>query len=179
MGSSVELRLFCGDWGGGSRKCEALREGAPRTTWKSSSYLLHQDLVFSAGALISSHLISSHMPSSAVTVLPDSRHVYAKPTGNCELIPRQPDCSGSRPGYGNGNGSNAAHLSPTHVSYTDTSCTAAETGTQTPAIVRLISCEAYSRDVVFGRVSSESPNQKNAPRARICLVDSRGVIISP
>lgn len=47
-------------------------------------------------------------------------------------------CSGSQSGNDN---NNAAHLSPTHVSYTDTSCMAAETGTQTPAIVRLISAK--------------------------------------
>lgn len=35
----------------------------------------------------------------------------------------------------------AALLSPTRVSYTDTSCMAAETGTQTSATVRLISAK--------------------------------------
>lgn len=54
----------------------------------------------------------------------------------------------------------AALLSSTHVSYTDTSCTVSETGTQTSATVRLISAKCIPGDLVFGRVSSESSNQR-------------------
>lgn len=112
------------------------------------------------------------MPSSAVTVFPDSRHVYAKKgLGVANQLP------GSREWHALGRGLAmvimlliSARLMS--AKYTDTSCTAAETGTQTPAIVRLISAKRILATWSLGACRPSPQTKKNAPRARICLVDS-------